>query len=174
MQNQDALTAMIEPISVKNIEKMQELLKLVFPYCKSRKYPPEQSVYLSLINDKNYFIDEKIINEEFFVAIDGQSVTGTTGLTLYQHDNPLCCWLGWFCVDPFHRGRNIGKRLLEWTLNRAQSRGFKNLKVETSDHENEAGAQLLYDSLGIKVFGTKPAPHIGTGENIIIYREIYL
>lgn len=170
----EPLVDMIEPLSIKNIEKTQELLQSIFPYCKSRKYPPEKSVYLSLVNDKNYFEEESIKEEEFFIVRSGEEIIGTTGLTVYQQDKPFSIWLGWFCVNPVFRGNGFGSQLLTWTLKRVQERRFQNLLVETSDHENEAEAQRLYESLGINVFKTAPAPHIGTGENIIIYRQLSL
>lgn len=175
MTTQDALILTIEPVSIKNIEQAQKLLELVFPYCKTRKYPPEQSVYLSMIGDVNYLKEENISSEEFFVATNnGEEILGTTGLTVYQRQSPFTCWLGWFCVNPDFRKKGLGGQILSWTLQRAKEKGFKNLKVETSDHENEAGAQLLYESFGINVFRFFPAKNIGSGENFIIHRKVSL
>lgn len=163
----------VEPLTFKNLEKTQELLQSVFPYCKNRKYGPEVSIEKYLLNDMDYFYDEGLVSEEYYISLDlsRNSILGTTGLSFYRKDHLSNCWLGWFCVNPLYRGNGIGKNLLSWTIKKAQQKRLQEMHIETSDHPNEAGAQQLYESLGFAVYELLPSQYFDSGERTIIYRK---
>ena len=109
----------------------------------------------------------------YWVAVTDDNegdVLGTTGLYSTRSDRYEARWLGWFCVDCEHRGQGIGGRLLDYALTEACREGAKILRVETSDCGEEATAQQLYESRGLKVTNVQPA----SGEYNRIYRELLL
>jgi GNAT superfamily N-acetyltransferase len=81
-------------------------------------------------------------------------------------------WLGWFCADPTIRGQGIGRRTLEWSINKAREMGYKKLKLYTSTDPAEAAAQGLYESVGLKIY--KREPNKGFENEEILYRELGL
>jgi GNAT superfamily N-acetyltransferase len=96
-------------------------------------------------------------NMRYWLAIDHETgqVIGTTGLYSYP-DDPKALWLGWMCVDPDHRGKGIGRQLLDFSLAQAREEGATHLRLYTSNHPNEAAAQLLYESRGMTTYKTVP------------------
>ena len=79
---------------------------------------------------------------------DAGRVLGTTGLYRYTKDANHASWVAWFCVDPEARGRGVGQALLEHTVEKARSAGFRLVRLYTSTDPNEAAAQRLYERNG--------------------------
>ncbi|MES2006493.1 MAG: GNAT family N-acetyltransferase [Patescibacteria group bacterium] len=102
----------------------------------------------------------------YWVVSENGTVVATTGLYRYRGDKQGEVNLGWFCVAPEMRGAGLGRKVLEWTMMRAQIEGAKTLKLYTSNSSNEAAAQKLYESVGLTV--VREEPH---GEYIYMYRE---
>ncbi|MHC4118421.1 MAG: GNAT family N-acetyltransferase [Planctomycetota bacterium] len=108
---------------------------------------------------------------DFWGAIDQQTgkLLGTTGLYQYTRDAAEAVWLAWFCVAPEARRSGIGSRLLDFSIEQAKRTGLKYLRLYTSDMANEAAAQILYESRGLKIVRKKWRPFHTT-----IYRELRL
>jgi ribosomal protein S18 acetylase RimI-like enzyme len=64
--------------------------------------------------------------------------------------------VSWFCVDPETRGQGIGKSLLAHLIGVVRSRGYKYLRLYTGSDPDEAAAQLLYESRGLRETRRKP------------------
>jgi len=60
-------------------------------------------------------------------------------------------WVGWFCVDPKSRGKQIGKELLKKAINSAKEEGRKYLELYTSTNPKEKIAHNLYRTMGFKI-----------------------
>ena len=75
----------------------------------------------------------------------------------------------WFCVDPNRRGHGIGKKLIEFSIEKAEQCGKDYLRLYTSDHSSEAAAQGLYEKYGLVV--VKKEKH---GSDTYLYRELKL
>ncbi len=89
--------------------------------------------------------------DDFWVAVDGDgTVVGTTGLHAYARDHEEARWLSWFCVAPEARGRGIGRDLLDFAIRQARERGFRYLRLYTGSDPDEAKAQVLYESRGLR------------------------
>ncbi len=56
-------------------------------------------------------------------------VIGLTGI--YTENEDESCWLGWFCIDEEYRGRKFGKKLLEFSIEKAKKMEKKSLHVYT-------------------------------------------
>ena len=108
---------------------------------------------------------------DFWGAVDSQTkaLLGTTGLYLYNRDTSEAVWLAWFCVAPEARGKGIGSRLLDFSIDKAQNSGREYLRLYTSDDPREAAAQRLYESRGLKIVREKKRLFYTK-----IYRELQL
>ena len=102
--------------------------------------------------------------DRIWVSVDeADAVIGTTGLYRYRRDAHEAVWLSWFCVAPEARGRGVGSRLLDFSVEQARETGARYLRLYTSDDPNEADAQRLYESRGLRECRSK---------NRIFYRLI--
>lgn len=142
----------IIPLTKKYLTKAIGLVSSVFPGEDIVSKAFEASV------DKDAF--EEFISEytqvkslEYFIAVDeNDTILGTNGLYSLQEDLDDSYWLGWYCVDPNHRGKGIGKALLNYCVDEAKRRGKKYLKLYTSTDPNEAKAQEVYEKSGFYVY----------------------
>jgi len=93
---------------------------------------------------------------KYWVAIDEENaVCGIIGLYAHKKEEETTLWLSWFCVDPVHRGRGVGKQLIEFSIEEAKRCNKKYLCLYTSDDPNEANAQLLYEQYEFKITDKK-------------------
>jgi len=84
-----------------------------------------------------------------WVAKDkNDEICGTTGLYTCCKDEEEAIWLSWFCVAPNKRGQGIGKRLIEFSIEKAKEHNKKYFRLYTSNDPNEATAQILYEKYG--------------------------
>ncbi|HET6497678.1 MAG TPA: GNAT family N-acetyltransferase [Coriobacteriia bacterium] len=104
------------------------------------------------------------------VLDDDGSVVGTTGLYRKHSDANEAVWLSWFCVAPEHRGRGVGGRLLDFSIERARRTGARHLRLFTSNIPAEACAQGLYESRGLVAYKSRG---LGAGYRII-WRQLSL
>jgi GNAT superfamily N-acetyltransferase len=74
-------------------------------------------------------------------------VVGTVGL---MARSPGVCELRKMYLRPDHRGRGLGRRLMEHALRRAAERGFTRMELETASVLREA--IRLYESFGFRRF----------------------
>jgi ribosomal protein S18 acetylase RimI-like enzyme len=106
----------------------------------------------------------------FDACVDEQgNVLGTTGLYRYKRDADEAVWVAWFCVDVEARGRGIGQKLLDHTVEVAQAAGFRIIRLYTSTDPNEAAAQSVYEKNGFREVGRKKGLFATT-----IFREKYI
>ena len=78
-------------------------------------------------------------------------VCGTTGFYSYTKDKHEAVWLAWFCVDPKFRGKGIGKKLIEYSIDEARKYNKKFFRLYTSTDPNEASAQNLYEKYDFRI-----------------------
>ena len=145
----------IVPLSKENLEETISLALKVFPLDAAGKNPPERGFRKSLSNEanlKSWKGPEHILSRlNYWILLDEKDkVIGVTGLYGYK-EIPEEVWLAWFCLDPNVRGKGLGRQLLEWTMTKAKEEGYKVFRLYTSTDPNEAPAQKLYESIGLKV-----------------------
>jgi putative acetyltransferase len=84
----------------------------------------------------------------FDVLIDpAGNVVGSVGLMC---KSPSVCELRKMYLRPAHRGRGLGRRLMEHALQRAKDLGFSRMELETAGVLDQA--IRLYESFGFKAF----------------------
>jgi GNAT superfamily N-acetyltransferase len=71
----------------------------------------------------------------------------------------------WVVVDSAHRGRGLGRQLMQTVIDAARAHGAPGVRLTT--HELLVEAQLLYDSLGFDTVGT-----IDEVVGGVLYREL--
>lgn len=110
-------------------------------------------------NAKKYTDKEliEIIKDEtrpIFVAVEDQKVLGYCFCIFIEHKNdniltPIkTLYIDDLCVDEKQRGKNIGTKLYEHTLNFAKEKGFYNLTLNV--WALNKSAVKFYEKLGLK------------------------
>jgi GNAT superfamily N-acetyltransferase len=166
----------IEPLSYETLDEAINLVNKVFPY-QSISENASSAFRLSL--EQNSIIAKRgfsiigITEARYWVAVDEQSrkVIGTTGLYCYEKDKNEAYWLGWTCVEPEARGQGIGGKLVDFAIEKARAEGKKFLRLYTSNHANQAIAQILYEKRGLRIIGES---EISETQFKMLYRELEL
>jgi GNAT superfamily N-acetyltransferase len=104
----------------------------------------------------------------------GRALAGVTQLRYWVLWNPTCDgdqadWLAMFSIDPDYRGQGLGKRLLNFAILQAKSRGKRCLRLYTSHDPKEAVAQTLYERQGFRVVAEE---RLWLDPCVRIYREL--
>ena len=165
---------MVEIIEAKGalLDKVEKLVAKVFPW----RDIPERMSFWVYRRQNNPFVRvlmrlggvSSILNIWAAINCEGE-VCGTTGFYMNKNDEHEAVWLSWFCVDPRQRGQGIGKKLIEFSIDKARELGKDFLRLYTSDHSSEMEAQGLYEKYGLKVFKKKKY-----GSDTYLYRELNL
>jgi putative acetyltransferase len=142
------------PLSEKYLEQTIKLASEIFPDNVEKIWNPDRSFTFSLRQDPGPDEWRNQNRPRYWIIVNNEDeVVGVTGLYRMEGDPSDVVWLGWYCVRPDQRGKGVGRKLLEWTIEKARSEGFKKLKLYTSTSPNEARAQELYEKLGFKLVG---------------------
>lgn len=163
------MTLVFEPLSRSRFEEAVSVGTRSFP---DHGDDIREAYERALDPEKKYLDERRLL--EYYLAIDQETnkvvaITGLYNRKEYLEDE---VWLGWFCADPEVRGKGIGRQTLEWTINKARGTGYKRLRLYTSTDPNEAAAQNLYESVGLKVYKREPSTDYPDEE--ILYREVDL
>lgn len=162
----------IKKLTERYLEDAKVLTNSVFRF---EKIPPGVSLEASLDKQKlkimNLGEKNKILTLEYFIAVDGkEKMLGISGIySLDKEKNTY--WLGWYCVDPKHRGKGIGGKLLDFTIRKARNRGKKFLRLYTSPSDDEKKALKVYESRGFKTIRRKKDKR---SKHEVIYQELIL
>jgi GNAT superfamily N-acetyltransferase len=155
----------IEPLSKTTLKQANQLANSIFA---EEDCSPAQELCASLsyraLRDYQRKVDAKMLQLDYFVALEDDRVVGLVGLYLMKEDSNDALWLGWYCVHPTSRGKGVGTLLLEFVIEQARSRNKSYLRLYTSTDENEQTAQLLYERYGFHIYDT---------ENLKDYQILY-
>lgn len=72
---------------------------------------------------------------------------GITGIYVYV-EYPEDAWCGWFGIVPEKQRMGYGKKLFQWTIEKAREMGFKNFRLYTGLVENDIAVEL-YRKVGM-------------------------
>jgi len=154
----------IIPLREQYLDETIQMTNAIFPEDVDAEWNPEKSFKISLQRNDLATLGYWILLNE------GGEVIGVTGLYQRGNEDPKdLVWLGWYGVCADERGKGLGKELLEWTIEKARSEGYKRLRLYTSTDPNEARAQELYEKVGLKVVEEEK-----TDGDKILYREMKL
>ncbi len=150
---------MIVALSESKVAETENLVRRVFPW----QNPLERMFYWawrrrgqSAVRLLLRLVGISAIDDTWIYLNDSGKVCGTIGLYARTEDESEARWVSWFCVDPETRGQGIGKSLLTHLIGVARSRGYKYLRLYTGSDPDEAAAQLLYESRGLRETRRKP------------------
>lgn len=162
----------IRPLSQSTLREAVDLLTKIFPVQDPDEYA---KIWFPASLDKRkykaFFERAGITEARYWVAIAKGRVVGTIGLYSYKKDEREAYWMGWLGVDPMYRGRGIGVKLVEFSINMARKSGKKFIRLYTSNDPNEAKAQDLYEKYHFGIIDTQAG--INHPYNII-FRELKL
>nr|WP_226577987.1 GNAT family N-acetyltransferase [Microseira wollei] len=131
----------IKPLSRERLNHSIQVNK-AFPY---QSLVERMSLTASIFKEK--LISPKNsagVNQLLAIDEKSQRISGNTGLYCYNKDEAEAYWLAMFCVDTAFRGQGIGKKLLNFSIDKARSDGKKFLQLYTSNDPNEAAAQIIF------------------------------
>lgn len=100
----------------------------------------------------------------FYVLVLGSRIVGTMGLL---RESSISCELCRMYLSASHRGRGLGRRLLDHALECARQRGFEEVRLETASVLKEAMA--LYCSVG---FVQEKQSPIGANCDVLMRRQL--
>ena len=148
-----ALPFSIEELSSQTIDAALTLVEHVFKNIKDE----EKMTLVASLQPQKYkhiFEENEVKSMQYWVAKDktSQKVIGLTGLYTEIEDSPNDCWLGWLCVDPKHRKKGYGKKLLEFSEMMAMASKKKNLLIYTYATKAYHNAIKLYEQQGYVLF----------------------
>ncbi|MBX4198337.1 GNAT family N-acetyltransferase [Candidatus Parcubacteria bacterium] len=157
-----------EPLSADTLQEALALAKTIFPY----DYEKLEEAYYSSINPDDAGWQKRRMLKYFAVKDEETgriiAITGLYNWKVHAEDE---VWLGWFGVSPNMRGQGIGKRVLEWTMQKAREKGYKKFRLWTTDDKGEQDAQKLYDDMGMSIYKQEKNTE---KEYTTLYREINL
>ena len=93
-------------------------------------------------------VRELMSSEDFAVLLVGSGPNGLAVLRFRPsiYSQALECYLAELYVQPSHRGRGLGRALLEATMDLARERGADVMDLGTS--EDDVAARALYERMG--------------------------
>lgn len=152
----------IQPLSAATLKEAIALGDRVFLDDADAEISPRISLSVSLHPEQYQEHWKKLslaTKLEYFVGLDesDNKVIGITGLYAKLLD-PGAVWLGFYCIAPEHRGKGLGKQLLQWTINKARANGYTALRLYTTTSPLEAASHTLYEKLGFKTMDEKALP----------------
>jgi GNAT superfamily N-acetyltransferase len=159
MQNfkhqQKELPFIIEPLTYLSLKEAENLRNRIF---KNDLEDIEKDLLLASLDTtqyKNICEANDVRTISYWVAKDIKSdkVIGLTGI--YTEDENESCWLGWFCIDEAYRGKEFGKRLLEFSIEQANNMGKKYLHVYTYKAKRFKTAITMYKQYGFVEYQEK-------------------
>ena len=150
----------IDCLNRENLEQAIHLAEEVFPndrYC--LESPGVE--YRATLDPEPYLKELAALDIDFqqhwIVQIDRRAVA-LTGLQHKISDGPQIIWLGWFCVSPSERRKQIGSGLLRWTIEIARTLGYREMRLWTTTISEESNAQVLYERFGFRIFREESEP----------------
>lgn len=153
------------PLTEKYLASTVKMVNKVFPQDADAIWNPEKSLPLSLRPQSE--LKEDAFVDYWIVLDDNDEIIAVTGMYRLKDDPEDVVWLGWYCIRADQRGKGFGRKLLNWTTEKAKERGFKKMRLYTSTDPNEAVAQILYEKEGFKITGEDE----GDGVHRTLYRE---
>ena len=165
---------MIQQLSKDRVQETKDLVRRVFPH----QGPIESGFHWAWLRQEQPLVrwlmrlaGVAAIEDTWVYVDDAGHVRGTIGLYATTRDSHEARWVSWFCVDPDARGLGIGKALLDNLVAVVRERGWRFLRLYTGSDPDEARAQVLYESRGLREVRRVFKPLWGYHK---IYRELEL
>ena len=154
------------PIEVEDNKEIAELIRTVF---REFKIDRPGTVYFDPTTDNLY----KLFREpgsEYWIALENGQIVGGCGVYPTPELPDGCAELVKFYLASSHRGKGIGRQLMEKTFESAKEYGYRELYLESLPELNRAIS--LYEKAGFKFI---PGPMGNSGHfgcNIWMLKEL--
>ncbi len=157
----------INPLSKRKLESTLRMLHKVYPVVQDKEsFDRALPATLDPGKYKRAFEEWGVDQGRYWVASKKTRVAGIVGLYSYKNDKDAT-WVGWFGVSPKYRGQEIGKRLLDFAVKKAEKGDRRYLRLWTSTDPNEQLAHSMYEKRGF--VKTDEGPLEGSQFKKIIY-----
>jgi len=149
---------MIVELNYDIIDQAIQLTKIIFKNDSEEIICKSLEGSLDIEKWKNYLKSVGYPFLKYWIAIDVYPI-GIIGLYEYLHYQyePGTIWVGWFGVLESYRGKGIGRRLLQFIVDKSRSMGYHRLKLYTEN--NDPAADHLYNQFGFKTIDVTELPH---------------
>jgi ribosomal protein S18 acetylase RimI-like enzyme len=140
----------IRDARLNELDEVSQILKRAYSQYADFLPDPDWKNYLEDIID----VRSRLPEVELIVAEIGGCLAGTVTLYLKYATPPVEGWLpGWagirlLAVDPYYRGRGIGRDLMDECIRRCRKQGIKTIALHTS--EIMGVAKRMYEKMGFK------------------------
>ncbi len=134
----------IKPIELDQVEEVQQVIVAV---CHEIWQLPEEVIrrydaMSDLDNLRSHYFDN---NGTFLVLIDEGRVVGSGAIRRLNND---ICELKRMWFLKAYRGRGLGTKMAQMLLDFATKKGYKKVRLDTTDEQKQAQAIQLYQRLG--------------------------
>jgi putative acetyltransferase len=134
----------IKPIELDQVEEVQQVIVAV---CHEIWQLPEEVIrrydaMSDLDNLRSHYFDN---NGTFLVLIDEGRVVGSGAIRRLNND---ICELKRMWFLKAYRGRGLGTKMAQMLLDFARKKGYKKVRLDTTDEQKQAQAIQLYQRLG--------------------------
>jgi len=138
----------IKELNHNNLEEAKNLRNRTFNYIKKI----EQDTLDASLDRKNYikcYKNNEINFMKYYVLENNDNkIIGLTGIYNEIEDEDDMCWIGWFCIDNNYRNLGLGKKLLDFSINKAKELNNKFLHLYTYDSKEFEAAINIYKKYG--------------------------
>lgn len=139
----------IQPLEQYTLSHAIALRDQIFPQLSQHEYDTlSASIFPDKYGDHRKFGIKQL---DYWVAIHPGTleVVGLVGLYTQTDDDEMV-WLGWYCVDSYHRGLKIGKKLINHAIECAKEQKKKVLHLYTTGEDEYATAREQYHQIGFE------------------------
>ena len=145
-----------ELLTMENYEIVLFIKHLLFPESRSD------------VDYEKYFNNNE--NCEYFLVTINKEPCGITGWYDFDDKN-VDAFMGWFGVLPNFRKKGIGRKILEFTINRVKDRNFNYFRVYTDEAVNYPSVCLYEKESLIKERYSYP-DKLGKTDSFVVFTKI--
>ncbi|RJQ35071.1 GNAT family N-acetyltransferase [Candidatus Parcubacteria bacterium] len=149
----------LAPLTPERLDEALSLARVIFPDIGSSEEPPDIVFPASLEPGKYREQLERFSIDKlnYWLAQENGKSVGIMGLYSRTEDPNDTAWVGWYGVTPEARGRGVGGKIFQETIDKARTEGVKELKLYTTD-EDDPVAHTLFEKFGFTISSEETAP----------------
>ena len=138
-------------------------------------------IQIEIFNDEKecaylHYLNSFISKKDYYIVYENNEIVGITGLYIDEFTQEKgVVWLGWFGVVSAFRGKGYGRKILDFTIDKAKKKGFEILRLYTSS-TNLTACNLYNKAMDIREIYTFEGQQnclvysLSLKENLIVHK----